>query len=151
MEVTQKTEKLVTQLWEAGLAGKPHRHEKGDRRHIRMWISHQFECGYCGENLLTDVVRMFSAQLDHLVPRAKYRELEYVEENWVLACSLCNQLKHGFDPWKELNGDATAPTIRDIENNRDTLVHVSKKYLRKLRDEWSAMRLRVLDITKVAN
>lgn len=148
MDTSQKTEKLVTQLWEAGLAGKPHVHDnKGDRRHIRMWLSHQCKCGYCGENLIADTGRIFNAELDHLLPKTKYPELKEVEHNWVLACRLCNQLKRDFDPWEQLNLQSS-PTSEDVLAYRDALIGVSEKRLQLLRADWNEMRSRVEAIIK---
>lgn len=42
------------------------------------------------------------AELDHLLPRAKYQEFADRSENFVLSCRTCNGVKSDFDP---LNGE----------------------------------------------
>ncbi len=138
---------LVDLLWESGLSGKAHLSQKGDSRHVRLWVRDEFKCAYCDEPLLTDLIRFFSAQLDHLLPKSKYPHLEDIEGNWVLACFPCNQLKRAFDPWKEFNGPETKPERGDVLVNRGVLIEVCRKYLQARRKGWNDMRQRVITIT----
>lgn len=147
MDDTPENEALVKELRKLGLAGKPHKGEEGDPLHVRMWVRQEYKCGYCGENLLTDCIRIFSAQLDHLLPRGKYPWLAEVEDNWVLACFPCNQLKRDFDPWKQYKGADVSPEPEDITICRDRLIEISRNHLDRLRYSWNSMRTSVLDIT----
>lgn len=122
-------ELFVSKLWESGLSGKAHLDQKGDLRHARLWVRDEFKCAYCDEPLLFDFIRFFSSQLDHLLPQAKYPHLKDVEENWVLACFPCNQLKRAFDPWKELKGLETIPDRSELLANRVLLIAIRNKMM----------------------
>lgn len=153
MDNDAEPEGLVAQLLRAGLAGKtglagqPWR--RGASRHVRMWVRHEYKCGYCGENLLTDLPRMMSSQLDHLLPKRKYPYLRDVEG--VLACFRCNQLKRNFDPWKSLTSPVDSPTPENIASYRHALIEISRNHLEPLRDEQQTMRSRVINILLPGN
>jgi len=149
MDNDAEPERLVGQLLRAGLAGKPWR--LGASRHVRMWVRHEYKCGYCDENLLTDLPRMMSSQLDHLLPKQKYKNLRDVEDNWVLACFRCNQLKGEFDPWKLLTSPIDSPTPENIASYRHALIEISRNHLKPLRDEQQAMHSRVINILLPGN
>lgn len=139
-------EELLGRLADAGLAGKAGYDamwKRGERRHVRMWIRHNYACGYCEENLIAGLIPIFSAQLDHLLPQSTYSHLRDVEDNWVLACFPCNQLKRNFDPWKRLPIATTGPSASDLAAIREALMRVCRDHLRPLRDQWNAMRERV--------
>lgn len=55
-------------------------------------------CSYCGENTLVNFLGYYSAQIDHILPRSKYPDLELEQTNLVYACFFCNKLKSSFDP-----------------------------------------------------
>ncbi|THJ24073.1 MAG: HNH endonuclease [Nitrospira sp. CG24E] len=148
-------EGLIAQLLEAGLAGKPGIGGKPWRlglcQHVRMWVRHGYRCGYCDEDLLSDLPRMMSAQLDHLLPKKEYPDLRDAEDNWVLACFRCNQLKRTFNPWKSLPGSVGSPTRENIASYRHALIEASWKNLEQRRDEQRAMHLRVTSILAMGN
>ncbi len=51
-------------------------------------------CEYCGRELVFDRLAYACAEIDHLLPRAKYSEhITGKPENFVLSCSLCNGAK----------------------------------------------------------
>jgi len=150
MDNDAEPEGLVAQLLRAGLAGKlglagqPWR--RGDPLHVGMWVRHECKCGYCGENLLTDVPRMMSSQLDHLLPKRKYPDLDKVEDNWVLACFCCNQIKRDFDPWKSLTTSIDLPTRENIAFFRQVLIEISRDHLKPFRDQQQELYERVISI-----
>jgi hypothetical protein len=150
MDNDAEPEELVAQLLRAGLAGKlglaGKQWKLGKPEHVRMWVRHEYKCGYCDENLLTDVLRMISSQLDHLLPKKWYEGLQNEEDNWVLACFCCNQLKRDFDPWKLLMRSADLPTRENIAGYRHELIEISRNYLKPLRGQQQAMYARVINI-----
>jgi len=91
-----REEKLIRDLHLGGLSGKVR--QMGCSAHVEIWVRHRFKCAYCGEDLLKDVVRLQSAQLDHLLPKNEYPAFKDEQENLVLACFACNQWKRTFDP-----------------------------------------------------
>ena len=140
-------ELLVGKVWESGLSGKAHLNQKGDLRHARLWVRDEFKCVYCDEPLLGDFIRFFSSQLDHLLPQATYPHLKEIEENWVLACFPCNQLKRAFDPWKELKGPETRPELSELISKRGLLIEECRRYLQPRRKKWNDMHQRVIAVT----
>jgi len=62
----------------------------------RKYQEFKARCVYCGKDLFNDVDAYMGAVLDHLVP-LKAKDVDE-ETNLVLACSVCNNLKHDFDP-----------------------------------------------------
>lgn len=150
MDNDAEPEGLVTQLLRAGLAGKLGLAGKswklGKPEHVRMWVRHEYKCGYCGQNLLTDVPRMMSSQLDHLLPKRDYSGLHNVEDNWVLACFCCNQIKRDFDPWKWLTSSVDKPTRENIAFFRQALIEISRDHLKPFRDQQQELHERVISI-----
>ena len=150
MDNAADPEGLVAQLLKAGLSGKVGLVGKswnlGKSEHVRMWVRHEYKCGYCGENLLTDVPRMMSSQLDHLLPKWKYPDLYNVEDNWVLACFCCNQIKRHFDPWKSLTSSIDVPTRENIAFFRQVLIEISRIRLKPFREQQQEMHERVISI-----
>ena len=112
---------LVDELSKAGLTGK--RGEPGDPKWVRIWVRDCCRCVYCGEYLLKDVIRMHSAQIDHLLPRSLYPEHADSEDNLVLSCFCCNQIKRDFDPLKERRDLANSP----LEAHRDLIIELCRK------------------------
>ena len=143
-------EELVARLLTAGLSGKVGLVGKswnlGKSEHVRMWVRHEYKCGYCDENLLTDALRMISSQLDHLLPQSKYKGLKDVEDNWVLACYCCNQIKRHFDPWKSLTSSVDVPTRENIAFFRQALIEISRIRLKPFREQQQQVHERVINI-----
>jgi hypothetical protein len=126
----EKFEKLINELLEAGLSGKPG--VKGDPRHVKMWLRDECKCVYCGENILCDLVRLTSAQLDHILPKSKYPDYKEEESNWVLACFCCNQIKRNYDPWTELPEEIKSMglSVESLMNNRNLLIEKCREHLK---------------------
>jgi 5-methylcytosine-specific restriction endonuclease McrA len=57
-------------------------------------------CVYCRKNMLQDFDTFWTAQLDRLVPKG-----DYVAENVVLACFVCNNLRGNRVPSMSLSPD----------------------------------------------
>ncbi|MFA6173607.1 MAG: HNH endonuclease signature motif containing protein [Kiritimatiellales bacterium] len=62
----------------------------------RKYQEFKARCVYCGKDLFIDMDAYMGATLDHLIPSKANGEDK--EDNLVLACSVCNNLKHDFDP-----------------------------------------------------
>jgi 5-methylcytosine-specific restriction endonuclease McrA len=65
----------------------------------RKYQEFKARCVYCGKDLFIDMDAYMGAVLDHLIPLKENGVDE--ETNLVLACSVCNNLKHDFDPRKK--------------------------------------------------
>ena len=89
---------LISELSENARLTSKYGDEPGKRRWIKIWARDGFCCVYCGKNLLSDVIRMTSAQLDHIIPKSKYKGYINEDSNLVLSCYCCNQIKRAFDP-----------------------------------------------------
>jgi 5-methylcytosine-specific restriction endonuclease McrA len=70
-----------------------------DSRTLAIWLRDACRCAYCGKDMLScpDTVS-FGSRIDHLLPVAKYPELEHVGWNCLLACSACHARKQDWDP-----------------------------------------------------
>jgi len=69
--------------------------------HAKRWVRDEGKCVYCGLDLLQSYgFAYYFYDYDHLLPKeeGKYPELMREEWNLVLTCSVCNKLKHSFDP-----------------------------------------------------
>ncbi|HEX9060678.1 MAG TPA: HNH endonuclease signature motif containing protein [Clostridia bacterium] len=67
-----------------------HRFNEGT---ARAYLESNGKCVYCGVDLLKDISTFYSADIDHLLPKSKYPELESNIDNWVLSCRACNSIK----------------------------------------------------------
>jgi 5-methylcytosine-specific restriction endonuclease McrA len=63
-------ENIISELSKARLTGKYG--EPGDHRWVKIWVRDRYCCVYCGVSLLDDIIRMSSAQIDHLLPKYEY-------------------------------------------------------------------------------
>jgi hypothetical protein len=70
-----------------------------DARTLAIWLRDGCRCAYCGKDMLScrDTV-IFGSSLDHLLPIAKYPELDQVSWNSLLACAACHSRKQNWDP-----------------------------------------------------
>ena len=102
-----------------------------DPRTASAYVRAKGLCEYCGQELIFNRLGYACAQIDHLLPRAKYSDdITGTEENFVLSCSLCNGLKRD------------APILEPEENpesmlksHRDELIARSIKIIKeKLRE-----------------
>jgi hypothetical protein len=79
---------------------------------------------------LADLISITSAQLDHLLPKAKYPEYRENEDNWILACFCCNQIKRKFDPCDKLSEDRkSALSPETLSEYRAELIEICRAHL----------------------
>lgn len=128
MHREQKIDQLVEDLCHAGLSGK-YGEQIHDNRWVKIWVRDAFHCVYCNANLLADVIRLSSAQIDHLLPKTKYREFEDFDDNLVLSCFCCNQIKRTFDPLKKCND--VKITLDNFGEHRERLIDESREFINK--------------------
>ena len=114
---------LISDLSKAGLTGKWG--EPGNPKWVRIWVRDQWRCVYCREELLKDVIGMYSAQIDHLLPTSRYPELWDTEANFVLSCYCCNQIKRDFDPLKAHEELKNLP----LETHRNVLIDICREHI----------------------
>ena len=66
---------------------------------LAIWLRDGCRCAYCGKDMLAcRDTASFGSSIDHLLPKAKYPELEHVSWNCLLACSGCHARKQDWDP-----------------------------------------------------
>jgi hypothetical protein len=141
----EKFENLINELLEAGLSGKPG--VKGDPRHVKMSLRDECKCVYCGEDILNDLIRLTSAQLDHLLPKSAYPAYKDNENNWVLACFCCNQIKRNFDPSTQLSEEKKSTLSPEtLPTYRDELIEICRSYLKPFLDAREAIRNNIIKI-----
>ena len=83
-------------------------------------------CEYCGCDLLHDRLGYAVGELDHLLPKSKYKDLANCSDNWVLSCKLCNTIKHTLDVARETSrhGCQVARQASGNIHNRGSEVHL---------------------------
>ncbi len=82
-------------------------------------------CEYCDRDLIEDRLGYACGAIDHLLPKSEYPDLERCEDNWVLACSLCNSVK-GTYPVLEKGEEITEEALRE---NRDSLIAGARNHI----------------------
>jgi len=123
-------ENIVDQLSQDARLTSKYGDKPGDPRWIKIWVRDRFCCVYCGENLLLDVIHMTSAQLDHIVPKSRYKDYTNEDSNLVLSCYCCNQIKRAFDPLKELPEQVKMNLSPEtFDKYRDELLSVCRNYI----------------------
>jgi 5-methylcytosine-specific restriction endonuclease McrA len=90
------------------------------------WVEFKGKCAYCGEDVISTRFRYANGVIDHLLPKSKYPHLQWVQENFILSCSLCNSLKSKADVLLE---SERANSSEVLKNNRAELVERVKKYI----------------------
>lgn len=105
----------------------------------RKYQEFKGRCTYCGKDLFADVDAYMGAVLDHLIP-LKTGGAD-AESNLVLACSVCNNLKHDFDP----RGN------NQIALSRDKLIDIARTEIFKRRAEKTRDFLSYLKKYEMAN
>jgi len=66
----------------------------------KVYVESNGKCVYCGIDVVSDRYLYATSEIDHLFPRARYKDLEEHPKNIVLACYCCNGKKQKFDPMK---------------------------------------------------
>ncbi|MBS0458232.1 MAG: HNH endonuclease [Proteobacteria bacterium] len=98
----------------------------------RVFTRDRFRCVYCGKRTLESLDTFAASHLDHLKPRACGGTDD--EVNSVTACSVCNSIKGGYDPW---------PVGQVTIENRFAVLENARTYVRDKREgrrEWSYVR-----------
>ena len=96
-----------------------------------IWIQSKCKCEYCGIDLLGSPQIFRGAESDHILPKAKYRQLELKLSNYAMACSSCHKLKGRFDPAEDPSMYLDATDLTDEDRFR--LIAVVQRYLEPLR------------------
>lgn len=123
------TEYIIHELSKAGLTSK-YGEVPGKTQWIKIWARDNFCCAYCGANLLNDVISMSSAQIDHVLPKSKYKDYKDEDSNMVLACYCCNQIKRAFDPLEKLpEHERILITVETIGSFREKLLSICRDYV----------------------
>ncbi len=82
------------------------------------------KCEYCENDLLNSRLEYSCMQIDHLLPKSKYRDDEWNFENWLTSCSMCNSMKGLYDPLLE----GESPTAM-LSSNKEILIKRVRDYL----------------------
>lgn len=92
-------------------------------------------CTFCHEDVFASPSGFWSAQIDHLLPRSRYPELEWEPLNCVYSCFRCNQLKAGFDPLDDLKarGVDIGEPFRLLRERRSEIISIVQSRLSPLR------------------
>ena len=123
-------ENLIAELVKTGLSGKPGK--PGNPKDVGIWVRDEFKYVYCGEYLLKDRIRMISAQIDHVLPKSKYKEFTDLPDNRVLSCFCCNQIKRKFDPLAETPDIKSKLSTGTFKEYRQRLIKVCWNYIKPL-------------------
>ena len=93
-------------------------------------------CEYCGADLLMARQGYASMQLDHLLPKSKYPNLENDLNNGVLCCSTCNGVKKSHD-LRKLDESEEDILTKDREMFIDRCrKFIAEKMIAKYDDNW---------------
>ena len=109
----------------------------------KAYISSGGKCTYCGIDLITNRLYYASSQIDHLLPKAKYKSLKNTQENNVLCCTLCNSLKSKIDPIKKQED----PKIM-LTRSKEVLIERIKTKIEPGREEANKYWLKVKEIMR---
>ncbi len=86
-----------------------------------------YRCVYCGRDMMVDFETFMTIQEDHLVPLSKGGK--DVPDNVVIACAVCNSLKHDYlPPSMKLTADNRTQYIAEIRK------HVMSQRAIKMKD-----------------
>ncbi len=86
--------------------------------HAREYVRRKGCCTYCGRDVVHSRLGYATLQWDHLLPRAHYPQFKDDPKNILLACYLCNERKHDYDPSHGQPGMLNDDTAQLIENAR---------------------------------
>ncbi len=142
-------ENLIVELVNVGLSGKYG--ELSDPKDVEIWVRDEFKCVYCGEYLLKDRIRMTSAQIDHVLPKSKYKVFAELPNNRVLSCFCCNQIKGSFDPLDKMPpGVKSKLSIGTFKEYHQRLIEVCQNYIKlRLDKKDEILKQSILIIKKI--
>ena len=83
-------------------------------------------CEYCYRDVIADRLGYACGDIDHLLPRKHYPALKSCEDNWVLACSLCNSVKGTHDVLETGEKENPEEALTQI---RDALITRAREYI----------------------
>lgn len=95
----------------------------------RAYVQSSGKCVYCDKNLLYELSDFYAADIDHLLPRSKYPELESNTDNWVLSCRACNSIKGKMDI-PSLSWDASTA----IKEHKKEVIEIYRDALQERRN-----------------
>ena len=90
----------------------------------RAYARTRGRCEYCDRDLIEDRLGYACGVIDHLLPKSKYPDLAYFQDNLVLACSLCNSVKGTHDVSEK--GERAEEALTE---NRDSLIARAWNYI----------------------
>ena len=94
------------------IAQRLHRELKFDERTAWAYARTRGRCEYCDLDLIEDRMGYACGEIDHLLPKSEYPDLEWCQDNWVLACRLCNSVK-GTYPVLEKGEEMTEEALKE--------------------------------------
>jgi len=97
------------------------------------WVESNGKCVYCGANMIESLLTWLSAEIDHILPKSTYPDLEWEPLNCVLCCRGCNCAKLKFDPVGLIKSLEVSCPIELLRTNRQELISVIKTKLEPLR------------------
>lgn len=116
-----------------------------NRQTAVAFIKSKGRCIYCGIDLLSDWHNYQCSQLEHILPKAKYPDLEWNEDNCVLGCTACNMIKHNFDPLKGCEAASQNPS-EYLSSHKEELIVKAREHIFARLPEMKASMKRVSDI-----
>ena len=90
----------------------------------RAYARTRGRCEYCDRDLIEDRLGYACGVIDHLLPKSTYPDLEWCQDNLVLACSLCNDVKRAHDVLKKSEKPEEALT-----QTRDALITRAREHI----------------------
>ena len=94
---------------------------------VKAWIEFDGRCAYCGQDLVEERLHYACGEVDHLIPENILSDNgEALQANLVLACRLCNSLKHYENPCQK--GE---DCLEMLKNNRNELLQRTREIIAK--------------------
>lgn len=91
-------------------------------------------CTWCGTDLLRNRTAYASSRLDQLLPPDRYPDFAAEEQNLVLSCASCSELKGEHD-YLRRGEDA----VQVLRRDRDGLIQRIREALRPRIEHWDAV------------
>ncbi len=93
------------------------------------YLESKGKCVYCDKNLLEGLSDFYAADIDHLLPKSMYPEIEWDINNWVLSCRACNSIKGKMN----ISNLSWTPT-EAIKNHKKELIAMFRTFLQERRN-----------------